>query len=327
MSQVHQLLDQEGEFWIQVELHHESIVSKLDTINRDDLVGRMRDCHTADLVLTCPGCGIKRLVSNRCEKRWCPICVPRLARERRDQLSWWVSTLNQPKHVVVTARNTETLTRDRVREFRRSISKLRRQKFASNWKSGIWSLEVTNESRGWHLHAHLLVDCRWIDSGDLARCWGALVGQSYAVVKVKDGRKADYLRELAKYVVKSSQLAGWKALEIAEFMDSFVGTRTFGVFGSLVGERERWKRELRELRKSRARCSCGCDKLIVTDARLDELTPHDRRELMKPQVYRGAVVASQRHNHHTTTTTQPPTNHQPTTNPDSSVREVAESLA
>lgn len=293
MTSPKQNVASQGEFWLNASCFHETIVAKLDSAGRGDLVGRMRDCHTAELMLTCTGCGVQRLVSNRCEKRWCPICVARLARERRDQLTWWIATLKQPKHVVLTCRNTSSLTRERVRAFRTSLRKLRNQKLCRDWKSGVWSLEVTNESRGWHLHAHLLVETRWIESPQLARCWGKLVGQDYAIVKVKDGRKPDYLRELSKYVVKSSQLAGWKPSEIVEFMDAFTGTRTFGVFGSLVGERERWKRELRELRKSRSRCSCGCNDFHVEDARIWEINPRDRATLLKPQIHRGAVMMSQ----------------------------------
>jgi Replication protein len=284
----------EGEFWVQADIHHDTICAKLDAVGRSDLVGRMRDCHTSELVISCAGCGIRRVVSNRCEKRWCPLCVSRLARERRDQLTWWIATLKQPKHVVVTSRNTETLTRETVRNFRRNLTKLRRTGVARDWKSGTWSLEVTNESRGWHLHAHLLVETRWIDSGSLAQAWGKLVGQDYAIVKVKDGRRPDYLRELAKYVVKSSQLAGWKDLEIADFMDAFTGTRTFGVFGSLVGQRGKWKQELRELRKSRSRCECGCNQFHVVDSRIDQLEPRDQIQLKKPSVDRGAVVRTRR---------------------------------
>ena len=284
----------QDEFWTQVSAHHETLISKLDAAGRPDLVGRMRDCHTQVLSLTCVGCGICRMVSNRCEKRWCPICVARLARERREQLNWWIATLKQPKHVVLTCRNTEQISRQRVRQFRTALRKLRNQKLCSSWRSGVWSLEVTNESRGWHLHAHLLVESRWIDPAELSRAWAKLIGQDFAIVKVKDARKEDYLRELIKYVVKSSQLASWSPEDIAGFMDSFTGTRTFGVFGTLSGERARWKAELRGLRRERGSCECGCRKFHIQDARLDELDQRGRHELRKPRIDAGAVVRTHR---------------------------------
>lgn len=285
---------EQDEFWLQTSICHETIIAKLDAAGRPDLVGRMRDCHQAILSLTCVGCGVRRLVSNRCEKRWCPICAARLARERREQLTWWIATLKQPKHVVLTCRNTEQISRQRVGAFRTALRKLRNQKLASEWKSGVWSLEVTNESRGWHLHAHLLVESRWIDPAELSSAWAKLVGQDFAILKVKDARKEDYLRELIKYVVKSSQLASWSPDEIVSFMDAFTGTRTFGVFGTLSGERSRWKQELRGLRRQRGACECGCRKFHIQDARLDELNHQERCALHKPRVDAGAVVRTHR---------------------------------
>ncbi len=267
----------QGAFWEDVLVFHQGLVSKLHSVGRTDLVGRMDACHTEEFVLTCCGCHETRVVSNRCEKRWCPICVPRLARERREALEWWVAQIKQPKHVVVTARNSETLTRARVRDFRKGIYKLRKRKFAKDWKSGTWSLEVTNEGRGWHLHAHMMIDARWIDATELAKVWAKIVGQDFAIVKVKDARKADYLRELLKYVVKSSQLVSWEAQDIADFMDAFTGTRTFGVFGSLVGQRAEWKKLLREVRQRRATCKCGSCDFDIEDSRTWQLEPGHKK--------------------------------------------------
>lgn len=269
----------QGAFWSDVLVFHQSLVTKLHSIGRTDLIGRMDACHTEELVLTCKCCFKSKIISNRCEKRWCPICVPRLARERREALEFWTATLKQPKHVVLTARNSQRLTRDRVTKFRDALRRLRNQKFAKDWKSGTWALEVTNEGRGWHLHAHMLVEARWIDSGLLAKKWAKLVGQDFAIVKVKDARKADYLRELLKYVVKSSQLASWSATDIAQFMDAFTRTRTFGVFGSLTGQRADWKKFLKENRYRRAQCECGAMDYSVEDYRIWQLNAEDRRKL------------------------------------------------
>lgn len=269
----------QGTFWKDALIFHHSIVEKLLSINRDDLVASLQLCSTAEIALTCRNCFITKFVSNRCEKRWCPLCVPRLARERRDALEFWSATLKQPKHVVVTSRNTDDLTKRHVRRFVKALYRLRKQTFSENWLAGTWALEVTNESRGWHLHGHLLVEADWIDSGKLAKVWGRLVGQDFAIVKVKDARKADYLRELLKYVVKSSQLAGWKPAEIADFMDAFNRTRTFGVFGSLVGQRSEWKKLLKELKRERARCACGECNYEVEDSRIWQLNEGDKRKL------------------------------------------------
>lgn len=256
----------QSEFWNSAYAHSDTIVTKLRSIDRGDLATRLDDCSRSEVVITCLGCFKRAFVRNRCESRWCPLCVPRLARRRRDELHFWTRTLTQPKHVILTARNTSTLTRERVRTFKSGLARLRRSKLCTNWKSGTWSLETTNESRGWHLHAHLLVECKWIDSGPLAQKWGRLVGQDFAIVKVKDARKEEYLRELVKYVVKPAQLASWSAEDIATFMDAFSRGRTFGVFGTLVGQRSEWKSVVKSLRKERSKCECGCNNYQVEDS-------------------------------------------------------------
>jgi hypothetical protein len=281
--------EKQAEFWKSAFVHWSTVLTKLHEVGRDDLIGSMAECHQGDLQIACVECGNARTVTNRCERRWCPLCTPRLARERREELEHWALQLKQPKHVVLTARNTQTLTRTRVREFRAAIAKLRRSAGARNWRSGTWSLELTNESAGWHLHAHLLVDARWIDGAWLSRAWGKLMGQDFAVVKVKDARAEDYLKELLKYVVKSSQLASWDGHEIAEFMVAFKGTRSFGVFGDLTGRRKEWRQSVRAARAKFGGCPCGCRRFTIRSQQLADFdpmqTPHDPTRKHSPQDY------------------------------------------
>lgn len=240
----------------------------------------MRSCHQDESQFSCEDCGKTKTFTNRCEIRWCPLCGPRLARERAEELTAWSRTLKQPKHVVLTARNSDTLTRSRVRRFQAAIAKLRRAKKADAWTCGTWSLEVTNESRGWHLHAHLLIETRWIDSGWLSATWARLINQDFAIVKVKDCRAADYLREVTKYVVKSNQLAAWHGEDIAQLIVAFKGIRSFGVFGTLCGQRKQWRLAVAQARAERNKCECGCRKFHFDgDARLSELSEHHRRLL------------------------------------------------
>jgi hypothetical protein len=152
------------------------------------------------------------------------------------------------------------LTQTTVKNFRAAFNRLRRLKFASNWKGGFYSMEVTNEGRGWHLHLHAIVDAKWIDSGALARAWAKCVGQEFAIVKVKDVRGDSYLREVTKYLVKGSELAGWEPSDIATFIDAFNGVRCFGVFGSLYGKRTEFREWLDLLHEGRITCDCGCNK-------------------------------------------------------------------
>jgi hypothetical protein len=236
----------------------ESIAAKLRSIGALDLAEPLDRCHTEQSWAQCNGCRKVRTFWNRCENFYCPNCQPTLAHERTESLEWWSSQLKQPKHVVVTTRNTATITWQRVKWFKQCLSKLRRRKFARNWLGGMWSIECTNEGKGWHIHAHILVDAKWIDPHELSRTWADIVGQDYAIVWVKDARKADYLREVTKYAVKGSMLSGWTALDIAHFINAFQGHRLFGVFGNLYGKRTEWRDFLNSLRAGKKVCECGC---------------------------------------------------------------------
>jgi len=239
-------------------VHRDTICRKLDSIGRLDAAGEMADCHSRATVQQCVGCQKRTTFFNRCETKFCPICAPRLARERREAVEWWAKQLTQPKHVVLTARNTETITKERVQAFKKAFARLRRRRFAWNWAGGFYSLEVTNEGRGWHLHLHALVDARFIPADVLAKEWAACIGQDFAIVKVVDAREKSYLHEVCKYAVKGNDLAGWQPEEIAAVMDAFEGVRVFGTFGTLYKKRAEFREFLEALQGEVAPCECGC---------------------------------------------------------------------
>lgn len=257
----------------------DTICRKLADVGRLDLTEGIGDCHSQKTVKQCTGCRKHSVFYNRCETKFCPICAPRLARERRETVEWWTQQIQQPKHVVLTARNTERITRERVLAFKKAFERLRRRKLTRNWRGGFYSLEITNEGRGWHLHMHILVDARFVPADQLAVEWGKLIGQDFAIVKVSDCRDRKYLGEVTKYAVKGTQLATWSGSDIAALMDAFDGVRVFGVFGELFKKRAEFKEYLEALQGELPRCECGCDKWRILSE--DEFTWEEiERELL-----------------------------------------------
>jgi hypothetical protein len=183
------------------------------------------------------------------------VCGSWLSFKRKDKIKAWANAVKQPKHVVLTMRNTSSFSGKMIRQFRKALVSLRRGKLFNEVKGGCATLEVTNESRGWHLHAHLLLDVRWIDAGDLAQAWAKRIGQDFAIVKVKDCRETVYLQEVSKYVVKGSELARWTGEEIRQFVWALHKRRTFFTFGSLQKPTPNEKRKPTQ-------CECGCQDFI-----------------------------------------------------------------
>lgn len=253
----------DGELWNPTLIHKASIVAKLKDAGFDDLAKPLETCHTNRAWAECSGCGKVRMFWNRCENFYCPTCSPTLARERAQSIEWWTKEILQPKHIVLTARNTTTIDFQYVKWLKCCLTKLRRSRLCSNWRGGLWSMEVTNEGKGWHVHFHLLVDVPWVDIAEVAKKWGNLVGQDYAIVHVKDARRTEYLKEVCKYAVKGSQLASWSGADIALFVNAFQGQRTFGVFGSLYGKRTQWAEWIKKTCGEKRKCECGCERFEV----------------------------------------------------------------
>lgn len=256
------------------QIWHDQILTKLKTEDRIHPVTgnwfaptaqlqNFARCGHEHIYKTCTGCDERTVHFYHCMIKWCPLCNWRITNRRRDLLKQWLPLIPQPKHLVLTQRNTRAFTRRMLREHTKNLARVRRSKAFRQVKGGCVSVEITNESRGWHLHSHWLVDARWVDQAELAITWGKLVGQEYAIVKVKDARdKTDYQRELMKYVVKGSDLARWSQDELYQFITAVRGQRFFFAFGSLFKEARRL-RALAESERTPSVCECGCSQFVI----------------------------------------------------------------
>ncbi len=269
------------EFWSTHLLWKSTVAAKLREVGQIEPADALDHCRSEASVKRCTNCKKVTIFWNRCDRMYCPACTPRLSRERKESVQAWSEYIGQPKHVVLTCRNTGDLTKERVQWFKACFSRLRRSKFATQktsevyasdietrlpierysypWIGGFYSLEVTKERNGWHLHLHALVDARFIDSVMLARVWAHILGQDVAVCKVMDAREKSYLQEVVKYVVKGDTLALWSGHDIATFIHAFDGVRSFGVFGTLYKRRSEFKAALEALQADIGQCDCGCN--------------------------------------------------------------------
>jgi hypothetical protein len=222
-------------------------------------------CGQQNLTKCCRGCGQRTNLTHRCNLKWCPSCQWRLVEHRKKIIGLWATKIDQPKHLVLTQANFEVLTPRKIREHTKHLAMMRRSKSFKLCKGGCVSVEITNEKKGWHLHSHWLVDCRWFEMPDVARAWGKLVGQEFAIVKVKDVHDEGYLSEVSKYVVKGDDLAKWPGEHIAEFVRAIKGRRFFFPFGSLFKHGPEIRKALRGEERPQLPCECGCEDFIYRD--------------------------------------------------------------
>jgi hypothetical protein len=265
----------QGQLWRSGLDFKATVASKLRAANWHGLAEPLDKCHTESLNLRCSGCKKTKKFWNRCERFYCPACQPRLASERAKSVEWWTKQIRQPKHVVLTLRNSININKEYVKHALDSFRRLRRMAFAKNWQGGFFRLEVTNEGRGWHLHIHALIDCRFIDSADLAMAWAAANRNTGYIVKVRDAREQSYLQEVTKYAVKGSAIAGWDVEDIVDFIVAFTGRKTFGCFGRLYKLRAAHRDAMADVAAERATCDCGCTTFrIMSDRELEWLELH-----------------------------------------------------
>lgn len=234
-----------------------SLLAKIEGLVDYSIYENLKRCGQEEFYRTCRDCGNWDRLYYRCSIKFCPRCNWRIARERAKLLQLWTFQIKQPKHVVLTMKNFEVLTRRSIRKFQKAFAKFRRTKLWSEVKGGCVSTEITNEGNGWHLHAHILADVRWLPADLLAIEWGKAVGQQFGIVKVKDARGKEYLGEVTKYVVKPAQLVSWDVEHIAEFIHAIKGVRFFATFGSMFAIRKEMKKVLDATKPPPKPCECG----------------------------------------------------------------------
>jgi len=241
-----------------------SVEAKLATLKPDTGWWRnFQKCGNQSVFAVCVCCGRVREFKYNCSLKWCPRCNWRIADRRRKELEATTCMMAHTKHIVLTQKNFDSDLLAKAKQSRKNLKKLQRQKIMGVVRGGCASMEFTNEDRGWHLHWHLLVDSDFVAADRLSIRWGELVGQDFAIVKVKSVKQGSYLQEVCKYAVKGSELAGWTPAQIYEFAEMCRRVRMFTVWGNFVEERKAAKIFLRQTRKPAEQCECGSTSMVV----------------------------------------------------------------
>lgn len=125
----------------------DTLVTKFHSLQRADLAAPLEHCHKTPTYKQCTGCRSVKVFYNRCERFYCPICAARLARDRRESVEWWAKIVYQPKHMVLTTRSVEKLTKAYVRKLKSDFGKLRKQIWASEGKF-LWRATAITHAPG-----------------------------------------------------------------------------------------------------------------------------------------------------------------------------------
>lgn len=235
-------------------------------------------CGVEKFYVMCAICQSGHEAHYQCSQKWCPRCNWRITLRRKILLEKVTNGMSGVKHVVLTQRNFNESLKAKIGESRKNLLRIRKQEILGKVTGGCASLEFTNEEKGWHMHWHLLLQSAWIDASKLSIAWGELVGQEFAIVKVKDVSEKSYLQELCKYVADGSEIASWTPSQILEFVLALRGTRCFTTFGRFK-QIAKFARAMIEADKE----PCTCEDCGMTDF----VAGHDREHCKRIATKKG----------------------------------------
>lgn len=179
----------------------------------------------------CGHCGKPSWKPESCGNRFCDICQGhRHARayRRLKLLCSQVTPLHSRrlKFITLTMQNSYSIKAG-VKVLRDSFRKLRQSKW---WKhhvdGGVFVVEVTIGSAGWHVHCHIACHSRYMSVTTLAQKWEKASGGYIVHIRNCEGSPA---KELAKYMSKPPDMP---SAHIPEVSKGLKGVRLFQPFGS-----------------------------------------------------------------------------------------------
>ena len=182
-----------------------------------------------------------RVVAFGCRCRYCPRC----ARNRsnligRNVRRFLAGNDRNLKFVTLTLRHNKTGLRDQLKRLTSCFNNMKRRDWwKSKVKGGMMFTEVKLSKAGlWHVHAHLIVDAKYMPQHELSSEWLAVTGDS-PIVDVRLIKNAEAAASyVAKYGSKSFD-AGLinQPARLAEVMTALKGSRLCTTFGEWRGKK------------------------------------------------------------------------------------------
>jgi hypothetical protein len=207
-------------------------------IHESDLSEKLLRCHSRLAFLTC-GRHIHQVIPNFvCEFRLCPDCARRKSRKRLNKylpvMTAFVKAHRvQPVHLVLTQTHKKENREESIKRLRKAFSNLIRREFwKEHFKGGTWSVELTEDARGFH-HTHLHVigfRTRFFDIKYLRSEWLAVTGDSHVLHLDRITDLSEGLLEVFKYVTKGTETDNFRAEDLKDFL-KLRNTHLFGSFG------------------------------------------------------------------------------------------------
>jgi hypothetical protein len=223
-----------GERWSLRTATKKDIIARLDQFDHKAAL-RMKQCCSLFKVTTCGTHTVKCYPTFRCKKLICPDCASeraaRLSRQTEAKIREVMKT-NSGRLCLLTLTIKNTPTYDGgLSKLKKDFAKFKRKKeFKQHIKGYFGAFECTCNSKtgDFHVHLHLIVlRGKFWNQSDISDTWREVTGDSFIVDirEIKDVHKG--VKEVCKYIVKSTDLMKMPDEKFREVVKMKKGTRMF----------------------------------------------------------------------------------------------------
>jgi plasmid rolling circle replication initiator protein Rep len=223
-----------GERWSLRTATKKDIISRLDQFDHKAAL-RMKQCCSVFKATTCGQHTVKCYPTFRCKKLICPDCASergaRLSRQTEAKIAEVMKTTRgRLCFLTLTIKNTPTYEGG-LSKLKKDFAKFKRKKaFKQHIKGYLGAFECTCNLKtdDFHVHMHLIVlRGKFWNQSDISDTWCEVTGDSFVVDirEIKDIRKG--VKEVCKYIVKSTDLMKMPDDKFLEVVKMKKGTRMF----------------------------------------------------------------------------------------------------
>lgn len=197
--------------------------------------------------IVCSHCGEEIDVPIYCGSRFCPVCQHSRLKRVRSRIAFILHRACtapgfQLKMITLTIRNKSSVANG-VQTLSKSFRRLRAKRA---WKSripgGLYVVEVTGLPGHYHVHLHILVDCRFFPVRLLSKCWADVApGKVVYITRLSVHAATGYV---TKYLSKPSVPEG----AVDDVERGLKSLRLFQPFGTWHGISHDWVRPVPKCR-------------------------------------------------------------------------------
>jgi hypothetical protein len=223
-----------GERWTARTKAKKEIIARLDRISHKDGL-RMKQCCSLFKATTCGQHTVKCYPTFRCKKLICPDCASeravRLSKQTEAKIAEVMKTTSgRLCFLTLTIKNTPTFEAG-LMKLKKDFAKFKRKKaFKQHIEGYFGAFEHTynSKTKDFHVHLHLIVlRGKFWNQSNISDTWREVTGDSFIVDirEIKDIHKG--VKEVAKYIVKSTDLMKMPDDKFREVVEVKKGTRMF----------------------------------------------------------------------------------------------------